>query len=162
MTAYSTTDLLNRVLVVHHRSLPMYLNDAAPWMRRGEKRESETLQQIARDHRQVVDRLGTLILDHNGQVELGEYPLAFTAYNDVAFDWLLTLLIERQQKLIQYLQQIADLLGLAPMAKSVVEETVGMAKAHLEMLQDLQPTGSAHSNGQSVSVPMTHATPAAH
>lgn len=162
MTAYSTTDLLNRVLVVHHRSLPLYLFDAAPWMRRGETRERETLQQIAHDHRQVVDRLGTLILDHNGQVELGEYPLAFTAYNDVAFDWLLPLLIERQQKMIQYLQQIADLLGLAPMAKSVVEETVGMAKAHLEMLQELQPAAPADSNGQSVSVPTTHTAPAAH
>lgn len=162
MTAYSTTDLLNRVLVVHNRSLPMYLIDASPWMRRGEKRELETLQQIARDHRQVVDRVGSLILDHNGQVELGEYPLAFTAYNDVAFDWLLSLLIERQQKMIQYLQQIADMLGLAPMAKSVVEETVGMAKAHLEMLQELQPPAPANSNGQSVSVPTTHTAPAAH
>jgi hypothetical protein len=162
MTAYSTTDLLNRVLVVHHRSLPMYLIDASPWMRRGEKRERETLQQIARDHRQVVDRIGALVLDYNGQVELGEYPLAFTAYNDVAFDWLLPVLIERQQKMIQYLQQIANLLGLAPAAKAVVEETVGMAKAHLEMLQDLQQPAPANSNGQSVSVPTTQAAPAAH
>ncbi len=161
MTAYSTTDLLNRVLVVHNRSLPMYLHDATPWLQRKDKRVIETMQLIVRDHQQVVDRIGALITDHNGLVELGEYPLPFTAYNDVAFDWLLPILIERQQKMIHYLQQVADLLGLAPLAKSVVEETVGMAKAHLEMLQELQHP-AVPVNGQSVPIHTTATTPAAH
>lgn len=138
MPALATNDILNRVLIVHNRSLPMYLHDALPWMRHGEHGALETLRQIVRDQKQVVERIGSMILDNNGVFEQGEYPLPFTGYHDVAFDWVLNLMIERQQKTITYLQQCADQLSLAPMSKAVVEETVGMAKGHLEMLQELK------------------------
>lgn len=138
MTALSTNDILNRVLVVHNRSLATYLHDAMPWVRYGDNRAMETMRQMVRDQKQVVDRLATLILESNGAVEHGEFPMPFTAYHDVSFDWLLPLLIERQQKTVVYLQKCAEQLALAPMAKAVVEETVGMAKGHLEMLEELQ------------------------
>ena len=137
MTELSTADILNRVLIVHNRSLPMYLHDALPWVRHGEDGSMETMRQIVRDQKQVVDRIGAMILDNTGVFEQGEYPLSFTGYHDMAFDWVLNLAIERQQKTISYLQKCAEQLSLAPMAKAVVEETVGMAKGHLEMLQEL-------------------------
>ncbi len=138
MTAFSTNDILNRVLVVHNRSLATYLHDAMPWVRFGDDRAMETMRQIVRDQKQVVDRLAAMVVDNNGAVEHGEFPMPFTAYHDVGFEWLLPMLIERQQKTVQYLQKCADQLALAPMAKSVVEETVGMAKGHLEMLEELK------------------------
>jgi hypothetical protein len=63
--------------------------------------------------------------------------MVFTAYHDVSFDFLLPILIDRQHKTIAYLQRCADQLNLAPMAKALVEETVGMAKGHLEALEEL-------------------------
>jgi hypothetical protein len=146
MTSLSTNDILNRVLIVHNRSLPMYLHDAAPWVRHGEGDAIETLRQIVRDHKQVVERVGAMITDNNGVYELGEYPLPFTAYHDVSFDWLLPMLIDREERTIKYLQQCAQQLALAPMAKALVEETMGMAKGHLEMLQELK-TSPAVTNG---------------
>ena len=137
MTALSTNDLLNRVLVVHNRSLATYLHDAMPWVRYGDNRAMDTMRQIVRDQKQVVERLVAMITDNNGAAEHGEYPMPFTAYHDVSFEWLLPMLIQRQQKTIQYLQKCAEQLALAPMARAVVEETVGMAKGHLEMLEEL-------------------------
>lgn len=155
MTSLSTNDILNRVLVVHNRSLATYLHDAMPWVRYGDQRAMETMRQIVRDQKQVVDRLATMIIDSNGAVEHGEYPLPFTAYHDVSFEWLLPMLIERQQKTISYLQKCVEQLALAPMARSVVEETVGMAKGHLEMLQELK--SPAPLNGASkISLPSDH------
>lgn len=138
MTALTTNDILNRVLVVHNRSLPVYLQDAAPWYRHGEDDIKLTLDAIANDHHQIVDRIANLILDNSGTVELGEYPMVFTAYHDVSFDFLLPVLIDRQQRMIAYLEGCAEQLRLAPMARAVVEETIGMAKGHLEMLEELK------------------------
>ncbi len=150
MPALSTNDILNRVLIVHNRSLPSYLIDAQPWIRYGDHRASETLRQIVRDQKRVVDRVGAMITDNGGVYELGEYPLPFTAYHDVSFEWLLPMLIDRQRKTVDYLQRCAEQLSLAPMAKSLVEETVGMAKGHLEMLEELQSPPTTNSRVSSV------------
>jgi hypothetical protein len=145
MTSLSTIDILNRVLVVHNRSLPRYLRDAAPYFKFGEAHQAEVLEAIARDQEQIVDRLGGFINDSGGTFELGEYPMPFTGYHDVSFDWLLPVMIDRQQRLIAYLLKCAEQLSLAPMAKALVEETVGLAKGHLEMLEELRR--SPGSNG---------------
>jgi hypothetical protein len=149
MTSLSTIDLLNRVLVVHNRSLPRYLCDAVPYFKYGQHHRADTLDAIARDQVQVVDRIGSYLTDQNAVYNLGEYPMVFTAYHDVSFEWILPVLIDRQRRMINYLQHCAEQLNLAPMAKALVEETVGMAKGHLEMLEELK--ASPASNGSSSS-----------
>ena len=145
MAASTTIDILNRVLLVHNRSLPQYLHDAAPWLRPDDHRSREALELIVRDQRQTVDRIGAFIEENNAIWDLGEYPMAFTGYHDVSFDWLLPVLIDRQKKTVTYLQRCAAELSLAPMAKALVEETVGQAKGHLEALEELQqPLAVAH------------------
>jgi hypothetical protein len=151
MPTLSTIDILNRVLVVHNRSLPRYLRDAVPYFKYGQGHPVETLEAIARDQEQVVDRIGTYITENSQVFNLGEYPMVFTAYHDVSFEWVLPVLIDRQQRMINYLQHCAEQLNLAPMAKALVEETVGMAKGHLEMLEELRRSpggnGAAPSPG---------------
>lgn len=151
MTSPSTIDILNRVLVVHNRSLPRYLLDAAPYFKYGTEHAAEVLEAVARDQEQVVDRIGAFISDSGKDFRLGEYPMPFTGYHDVSFEWLLPLLIDRQQRMIVYLQHCAEQLQLAPMAKALVEETVGLAKGHLEMFEELQRSpgsnGAAPSSG---------------
>lgn len=149
MPTLSTIDILNRVLVVHNRSLPRYLCDAVPYFKYGQHERAETLEAIARDQEQVVDRIGAYLTDQNAAYNLGEYPMVFTAYHDVSFEWILPVLIDRQRRMVNYLQQCAEQLNLAPMAKALVQETVGMAKGHLEMLGELEH--SPASNGASSS-----------
>jgi hypothetical protein len=162
---------LSRVLVVHNRSLPRYLMDAAPWLRPGEGRAHEAIEQIAHDHEQVVDRIGSLLSDENQPIDLGEYPMVFTAYHDVAFDFLLPILIDRQERTVRYLQQCVAAIDSWPLAKALVEETVGMAKAHLDMLRELTEPAAPRlalaagesANGDDVhsSASAAHAAPAA-
>ena len=156
MPTLPTIDILNRVLVVHNRSLPRYLRDAVPYYKHGVDRPAEVLEAIARDQEQIVDRLGSFITDSDQTYNLGEYPMPFTGYHDVSFDWLLPVLIDRQQHLIVYLQKCAEHLQLAPMAKALVEESIGMAKGHLEMLEELK-----RSPGGNGAAPSTENSPVA-
>ncbi|HTN75524.1 MAG TPA: hypothetical protein VL096_09765 [Pirellulaceae bacterium] len=137
MAARTTNQVLNQVLLVHNRSLARYLHDATPWFSPGEERAHETLELMRRDHEAMVDRLAIFITENGGVWDMGEYPMIFTAYHDVAFDWLLPQLLTRQEKMVWFLRQCVDQLRLAPAAKALVEEAVGLAKGHLESLQEL-------------------------
>jgi hypothetical protein len=138
MSPPSTTDILNRLLVLHMRSLPMYLSYAPPYQLYQNERAKAVIDQIVEDHKRAVDRLGTLILDSGGTVDHGEFPMSFTSLHDLSLNYLLKLLIERQQKFVTATEKLADGLNMAPYAQAAAREIVGEAKGHLENLQDLQ------------------------
>jgi len=138
MSPPSTTEILNRLLVLHMRSLPMYLGYAPPYELAAHANAKTVLDQIVEDQKRSVDRLGTLILDSGGTIDYGEFPMAFTALHDLSLDYLLNLLIERQQKFVTVCEKLADALGMAPYAQAAAREAVGEAKGHLENLQDLK------------------------
>lgn len=138
MTSPSTTELLNRLLVLHARSLPVYLSYAPPAELAAHPQARAVLDRIVQDHRRMADRLGALILEQGGTVDEGEFPLRFTAYNDLSLKYLLPVLIERQEKFIAACEKIADQLATAPYAQAVAREAVGEARGHLENLQELQ------------------------
>ena len=137
MSPPSTTELLNRLLALHERSLPMYLSYAPPHQLDRHERAKAVLDQIVEDQKRTIDRLGTLILDSGGAVDHGEFPMSFTSLHDLSLSYLLKLLIERQEKTIAACQRLADALSLAPYAQATAREIVGEAKGHLENLQDL-------------------------
>ena len=139
MNTVSTNDVLNRLLVLHERSLPMYLADAAPWTRVGNEHAIEVLGHIVSDQRQMVDRIGEVITDSGGDVNSGEFPMVFTAYNDISFDFLLDKLIVRQKLEIAVIEQCIALLGMTPLAKALAEEARGAALGHLDSLRELKP-----------------------
>ena len=138
MTELDTIDVLNRLAVLHHRSLAMYMSYAQPEWKRGEEKAKQTIALIAADERATVDRLSEMIADANRNVRFGAFPMEYTGYHDLAFDFLLGKLIENQSDKILQIQEAVDLLALAPMAKIVVEEALGAAKGHLQSLQELQ------------------------
>src|SRR5690348_5743640 len=125
MSPPSTTDLLNRLLVLHMRSLPMYLSFAPPDQFYKNERAHGVLLQIVEDHKRTIDRLGTLILDAGGTVDYGEFPMAFTSLHDLSLKYLLSLLLERQQKFITVSERLADQLLTAPYAQAAAREAVG-------------------------------------
>ncbi|MDP6467493.1 MAG: hypothetical protein QF918_07130 [Pirellulaceae bacterium] len=138
MTDVDTIDVLNRLAVLHHRSLAVYVSYAQPEWKRGEERARQTLELIAADEQMTVDRLSEMISDAGGNVHYGAFPMEYTGYHDLSFDFLLGRLIENQQDKILQIQESLELLSLAPTAKSAVEEALGAAKGHLQSLQELQ------------------------
>ncbi len=137
MTPPSTTDILNRLLVLHVRSLPMYLSFAPPYQLYQDPKAKAVLDQIVEDQKRTIDRLGTLILDAGGTVDYGEFPMSFTSLHDLSLKYLLNLLIERQQKFITVSERLTDQLSHAPYAQATAREAIGEAKGHLENLQEL-------------------------
>jgi hypothetical protein len=138
MSPPSTTEILNRLLVLHMRSLAMYLSYAPPYELARHAQAKAVLDQIVEDHKRTVDRLGTLILDSGGTIDYGEFPMSFTSLHDLSLSYLIKQLIERQQKHIVVCERLADQLGMAPYAQAAAREVVGEAKGHQENLQELQ------------------------
>jgi hypothetical protein len=138
MSPPSTTEVLNRLLVLHMRSLPMYLGYAPPFQIARHPRAKDVLDQIVEDQKRTVDRLGSLILESNGTVDYGEFPMSFTSLHDLSLSYLLKQLIERQQRFIAACENLADMLSMAPYAQAAAREAVGEAKGHLDNLQELQ------------------------
>ncbi|MBW8885630.1 MAG: hypothetical protein JF612_12845 [Planctomycetia bacterium] len=96
MSPPSTTQILNRLLVLHMRSLPMYLSYAPPYELARHVQAKAVLDQIVEDQKRTVDRLGTLILDSGGTIDYGEFPMSFTSLHDLSLSYLLKLLVERK------------------------------------------------------------------
>jgi hypothetical protein len=138
MSPPSTTEILNRLLVLHERSLPMYLSYAPPAGLARNAKAKAVLDQIVADQKRTVDRLATIILENSGVIEHGEFPMSFTSLHDLSLDYLLKLLIERQVKTVAACERLADDLNLAPYAQAAAREAVGEARGHLENLQELQ------------------------
>ena len=138
MSPPSTTEILNRLLVLHERSLPMYLSYAPPAGLARNPKAKAVLDQIVADQQRTVDRLATVILESNGVIDHGEFPMTFTSLHDLSLSYLLKLLIDRQEKTIAACERLADALNTAPYAQAAAREAVGEAKGHLENLQELQ------------------------
>ena len=137
MNSANTTDVLNRLYAMHNRSLPIYLSYARPWAVPGDRTSMETLDLIVADQKSMIERLGELILESGGDVFPGEFPMTFTSLHDLAFDYLVTQLVDFQQRFVEAIKDCVDQLNLAPMAKAVAEEALGLAQGHLDNLLDL-------------------------
>jgi hypothetical protein len=136
MTEPSTYDILNRLLVLHSRSLAAYLNYARPWAIQAHPKTLAVLDQMVADQQATVDRLAALIME-TGPVEPGEFPIIFTGWHDLSVEWLVEKLIERQQKTIILIERLVNQLNLAPYAQAMAREALGQAKGHLENLQEV-------------------------
>ncbi len=144
MNSPTTIKVLNRLYLLYNWSLPIYLRDAGPWSRLQDEPAKQTLAHIIEDHESTSDRLGSMILDRNGIVEIGRFPMEFTGWNDLSFDFILQRLLEWQRRNIRTLERCVGELDGDPAARAVAEELLGEAKGHLESLNDLttHPVGA--------------------
>jgi len=136
MSELATHEILNRLLILHSRSLAAYLNDARPWAIQSHPKTLAVLEQMVADQQNTVDRLAALILE-SGPVDPGEFPIQFTGWHDLSVEWLVHKLIERQKKTIALIEQLTAELSMAPYAQAVAKEALGQAKGHLENLQEV-------------------------
>jgi hypothetical protein len=137
----STVRLLNRLLVLHHRSFPQYLAEAGLWRAPG-KLDDETEQAfraIVLDHKATARRVAAVIVAAaGGTVDAGSFPMEYTDKNDLALDYLVGEVIESERRTAAAIERILQTLTIdASAAREVVEEALGSAKAHIETLEGL-------------------------
>lgn len=138
-----TINVLNHLLAIHNRSLPVYLRSAPPWTAGNEDKGLELLDQIADAHFAMVDRIGTMIIDLDGVVRKGEFPHRFADFHDLSLEFILGKVKEMQRLDIERIEKCVAWLEGSPRAKALAQEALGEARAHLEALETqtlAQPT----------------------
>jgi len=99
----------------------------------------EAVEAIARDQNGMVERLSQRISEGKTPPRFGEFPIEYADRHDLDINYLLGLAFKYQEQDIASISEIAEQLQLAPAAQSLAEETLGMAKGHLDSLREILP-----------------------
>ena len=140
MRRADTIDVLNRLLVLLHRSLPMYLSYAVPWAPsepNGSQKVADGLNRLVEDQKLYAARIADAIQNRGGRIHTGGFPMEFTDLHLLSFDFLLREMVKYQRRDIESIQHCVDLLVDDPPARSLAEEVLGNAKGHLDTLEEL-------------------------
>jgi hypothetical protein len=135
--------LLTQLLGIVAKSFPQYLRYSRPYLPPGRESVLETLEAIANDQDVLADRISSMITDAGAPLRTGEFPMEYTDTHDLGIDYQIDSAIEYQHQDIDSIENLVAQLAPFPAAKSLAEEALGMAKGHLESLQELieQPSG---------------------
>lgn len=151
MSANRAIHVLNRLLALHTRSLPLYLLDAAPWTQPSDEESLAVIHDIAHDQQETAEQLTALIMQRNAAPDNGDFPLTFTIYNDLSVEFLVKEMLRRQRQEVAVIEDCVGQLTADPAAAAVAEEALGAAKAHLDSLRELD----SHAGRASV-IPHAH------
>ncbi len=135
--ANATIQLLNELLAIEYRSLPMYLTYAAPYRHASDARAGEVLQHIVTDQQHMSARLVEEIQDRGAAPEVGDFPMDFTDMHDLSLDYLVKDVIVWQQRGVNRIEQIVAALENDRVARELAQEVLGAERAHLEALAEL-------------------------
>jgi hypothetical protein len=138
MSSPETIDVLNRVLAILQRSFPQYMRYARPYIPPGRENVMESINDIATAQDALAERVSQYVFESGGQPDAGKFPVEFTDTHDLAIDFLIQEAIGCQKQDVADLEQCVEKLRLAPAAQSLTAEALGMAKGHLESLQELR------------------------
>jgi len=138
MTLVDSTAVLNRLVAIHNRTLPMYLaNSTRAWFSQDDTVARETLDAIAADQQATVARLSQMVMDQSQAVTMGSFPMEFTSLHDLSLDYLVGRAIEWQRRDQSLIEAAAAELDADTDEKALAEKAVGAAKGHLESLTEL-------------------------
>ena len=137
MAQANTIAALNRLFVIEHRSLPIYLADACPWTHTGDERAITALEHIIADQKEMAVRIAELVDTRGQNVSYGSFPMEYAELNLLSLDFLVREMIHCQCRDIAAMERIvADLAG-DPEARDLAEQVLGAERAHLETLEEL-------------------------
>jgi hypothetical protein len=137
--------VLNRLLGAFQYSLASYLGYARPWTHAGNARLLEAVRQMTADHQAHAQRIGRLILQRRGRIEPARFPMRFTAYNDLALDYLAGRLVEHERELNDEAARSVARLGGDPEARQLGEAILAIESQHLRTLTELVSPSVARS-----------------
>jgi hypothetical protein len=143
MPSSDTIDVLNRVLAILERSFPQYLQYARPYIPAGREDVMETLAEIVACQDSLAERVNEMIFESGSNADKGKFPIDFTDTHDLSIDYLIQEAIGYQKQDIADLAECVESLNLAPAAQALAAEALGMAKGHLESLEELASKAGA-------------------
>jgi hypothetical protein len=129
--------VLNRLLRIISRSLPMYLEDAKPWTDGGQIEAQAALENLVADQHALARRVAQAVLDLGGQPDPGPFPSEFAGVNDTSLEFLLQEVVEGQGRDLAAIRRCADDLADTPQFHALAEEVLGNNQAHLDILKGL-------------------------
>jgi hypothetical protein len=133
----ASTLILQNVLRGERRSLLQYAGEAAPWTNVADQQLVGQLQKMIEEEQKVIVSLSDYLRRGGQNMPYVEpFPMGFTAYNFVSFEFLLKKIIEDQRKGVANLEKsvsaIPDLDG-----KLFVENLLVINQRHLKALEGL-------------------------
>lgn len=138
---------LNRLLAIHCKSFPQYLQWSRPHVPTGRGDELEAIRSIAADQDALADRISRMIVDADALPRTGEFPMEFTDMHDLDIDYLIRAAVGYQEQDARTVQGLVERLETAPAARAIAEEALGMAKGHLDTLRELARPRPANPAG---------------
>lgn len=138
MTNHEAISLLNQLLGVVCRSLPLYLANARPWSRLGSWKAQRALDRIVADGNLHTVRVAMELDRLGGVSDCGQFPAAYTAKNDLAVKYLIPEIIGHLKSDSAEIERIAALLENDPALHALAMEILGNVKGHIDVLKKVE------------------------
>lgn len=129
------TDVLNRLLRMLHRSLPMYLAETGACEVWADRSLAMAVTNIAADQRQLSQRLIEAVHHDGGRPTLGSFPMRFTDLHDLSSDFLRQEVLHEQSDEEECLRQCVASLPDETPQRALAEEILGNLQGHRAVLQ---------------------------
>ena len=136
MSSATVLRSLNRLLALHCQSVPMYLSYTTPWITKADEKVRAVLRHLVADQKTHSEQIARLILDLGGSPNRGQGE-DLTPLNDLALGFLLQRIIKCQGQDIGTIEECLNDLTEHAEASALAQEALGMAKGHLESLEEL-------------------------
>ena len=137
MHVESATTIVNQLLAILIRSFPMYLTYAPPWSRSSHVEADEVFCHVVADQQRMAGRLAEFLQKSDTLFDKGEFPMEFTDMHDLSLDFIVARAVDYQRSDIEFIERCVDRVRFSPTVLVLVEEVLGMAKGHLESLEEL-------------------------
>ncbi len=137
MSQPATAVLLNRLLAIESRSFAQYLQYSKPYVTPGRENLVEAIHSVVTDQNGLSDRISQMLIDSHWPLRTGEFPMEYTDLHDLEIGFLVNSAIGYLRQDIEEIGNLVEQLQMAPAAKSLAEEALGMAKGHLDTLKEL-------------------------
>ncbi len=134
----SVTDVLNQLLHLLLRGLPMYVVELNSGTQPERHPLRKALANLAADRRLLANRTNQAILDRGAYPDPGPFPLEYTGLNDVSIEYLTNEIIDSLHVDIEILQEISAQLASIPELHALTEEIIGNTTGHAEILEKMQ------------------------
>ncbi|MBX7072554.1 MAG: hypothetical protein K1X71_05360 [Pirellulales bacterium] len=136
MATSRNIDVLNQLLMLQRYSLPTYVEGVSPWSRAGDERAAATLAQMVAAQKAMAARIAELIIERDGRIAKGGFPMEFTDLNMLSLEYLVRESIELQRPVIAEIEGCIERLRGDAEARHLAEELLGQEKGHLENLEE--------------------------
>ena len=126
-------ELLADLSRAHRYSLIRYIVEASPFGADPER--MALLRQISDMQEATADRMDALILERDGPMPVGDFPLRYAAYHDLALEYLWPTLQAHLAELEGRLREAVPVARADGVVAALIEEALGEAIAHREMME---------------------------